>query len=473
MVVSLDPTRAAGRRDVALRFLYERIDYERAVSIMYHEGGFKLDRMRELLSRLGNPGRGLPIVHVAGTKGKGSTAAMIAGVLTAAGYRTALFTSPHLDRVEERMAIDGQPCSPDELADLVEWVAPHVRAMDHQGARRRPAEPGPTYFEIITAMALSHFSRRKVDAAVLEVGLGGRLDSTNVCHPKVSVITSISLDHTTQLGHSLEAIAREKAGIIKPEVPVVSGVVESGPRTVIRAACQARQSLLVEMGRDFHFDYHPPRRLDRAPGLGTVDFRYEGPGGPRFYAGVPLGLVGRHQAANAAVALAALIQFERAAGRQIPENAIRDGLARLAWPARVEVVARHPTVVIDAAHNVASVESLVRTLDESFSPSRRFLIFATTLEKDVRGMLKRLLTAFEHVVLTQYLDNPRAVPVEDLRAMAEAVSGRTYPWFVRPADAWDAVRAQAGPDDLICVTGSFFLAAQMRQEVFARPAGPV
>jgi dihydrofolate synthase/folylpolyglutamate synthase len=250
-------------------------------------------------------------------------------------------------------------------------------------------------------------------------------------------------------------------------------VIEPGPQAVIRAACQEHQSPLLEMGRDFACDYNPPRRLDRAPAVGTVDFRYEGPGGPRVYAGVPLGLVGRHQAANAAVALAALIQFERATGAQIPEKAIRDGLAHLTWPARVEVVARRPTVVIDAAHNVASVEALVHTLDESFAPRRRYLIFATTLEKDVRGMLQRLLAAFDHVVLTQYLNNPRAVPVEDLRALAEEVSGRTYPWFVRPADAWDAVRAQAGPDDLICVTGSFFIAAQLRQEVLARPAGPL
>ncbi len=473
MVVPLDPRLVASRRDAALRFLHERIDHERAASIAYHEGEFKLARMRDLLARLGNPDRGLPILHIAGTKGKGSTAAMSAAVLSAAGYRTGLFTSPHLDRVEERMAIDGQPCSPDELADLVEGVAPQVREMDHQGIRRRPAELGPTYFEIITAVALAHFARRKADAAVLEVGLGGRLDSTNVCHPKVSVITSISLDHTAQLGHSLEAIACEKAGIIKPGVPVVSGVVEPGPQAVIRNVCQARQSLLVEMGRDFAFDYHPPRRLDRAPALGRVDFRYEGPGGPRVCQDLPLGLVGRHQAANAAVALAALVQFEQATGWRIPDEAIRDGLARLAWPARVEVVARHPTVVIDAAHNVASVEALLRALDESFAPRRRYLIFGTTLEKDVRGMLARLRGAFDHVVLTQYLDNPRAVPVEDLRAMAEEVSGCPHPWFARPADAWGAVRAQAGADDLICVTGSFFLAAQLRQEVLARPAGPV
>ena len=235
----------------ALRFLMDRIDYERTLSMPCSEEAFKLDRMRELLRRLGDPQNRMPIVHVAGTKGKGSTAAMMAAVLSAAGYRTGLFTSPHLDRVEERIVIDGQPCSAEELAALVELVRPAVEALDREtevekgtgpicrndpeGAAHKlelsPCPPlGPTYFEIITAAALCHFARRRVDAAVLEVGLGGRLDSTNVCTPAVSIITSISFDHVKQLGDTLAAIAAEKAGIIKPGVPVVSGVTADEPR---------------------------------------------------------------------------------------------------------------------------------------------------------------------------------------------------------------------------------------------------
>ncbi len=196
----------------ALRFLYDRVDYERALAIPYSPWGLKLCRMRDLLDRLGSPDRQLAIVHVAGTKGKGSTAAMIAAVLTAAGYRTGLFTSPHLDRVEERIALDGQPCSGDELVELVRRVQPAIREIDEEAAREHPADGGPTFFEITTAMALVHFAARGARAAVLEVGLGGRLDSTNVCQPRIAVITSISFDHVKQLGNTLESIARRESG---------------------------------------------------------------------------------------------------------------------------------------------------------------------------------------------------------------------------------------------------------------------
>ena len=201
--------------DAALEFLLGRIDYERTTAVPYCRREYRLDRMRELLNRLDDPQRTYPIVHVAGTKGKGSTAAMIAGILTAAGYRTGLYSSPHLDRMEERVAIDGQSCSSGELVELIERVWPAVSAMD-RCADQGDGPGRPTYFEITTAMALVQFARRAVDAAVLEVGMGGRLDSTNVCPTIASVITSISFDHTKQLGNTLESIAREKAGIIKP-----------------------------------------------------------------------------------------------------------------------------------------------------------------------------------------------------------------------------------------------------------------
>jgi dihydrofolate synthase/folylpolyglutamate synthase len=424
--------------------------------------------MRELLTRIGDPDRGMPILHVAGTKGKGSTSAMAAAVLTAAGFRIGLFTSPHLERVEERIAIDGQPCSSSEFVDLLGRMAPAVETMDREGLARTPPEPGPTYFEITTAMAFLHFAEAKVDAAVLEVGLGGRLDSTNVCQPLVSVITSISFDHTKHLGDTLEAIAREKAGIIKPGVPVVSGVTDPEPREVMRQTCRELGCRLIERGVDFEVSYTPPHGVDLSPDLGKIDFRYMGPDNPHEYSGVALGLLGPHQGANAAVALAALVQL-RGMGWEIPERAVRDGLARLACPARVELIARRPAVVIDAAHNVASVEALIRTLNESLSARRRLLVFAGTQEKDIPGMLKHLLGQFDHVILTQYLDNPRAVPVTELAATATALTGRSYHVCARPAEAWDAARTLAGPNDLICVTGSFFIAAQMRHEVLARP----
>ena len=449
-------------REAAMRFLFGRIDYERARNVPYRKREFKLERMRELLDRLDNPQRSVPIVHVAGTKGKGSTTAMIAAVLSAAGYRTGAFTSPHFDRLEERIAVDGRPCSAAELVELVARIRPAVEAMDREVPPDDPDEIGPTYFEITTAMALLHFTRCRVDVAVLEVGLGGRLDSTNVCTPRVSVITSISFDHTKQLGTTLESIAREKAGIIKPDVPVISGVIEEEPREAIRQVCRRHGCRLIERDLDFDFHYRPPVHLEREPAAGQLDFRCRLPGREHAYESLPLKLLGRHQAANAAVALAAVDELRRT-GWQIPEAAIRTGLAEVTCPGRVEVLARQPAVVVDTAHNVASVAALVEVLEESFSARRRLLLFATTEEKDLQGMLGHLLGRFDEVIFTRYLDNPRAVPPEKLSTVAGELTGRSYARYADPADALGAILASAAPDDLVCITGSFFLAAELRR----------
>jgi dihydrofolate synthase / folylpolyglutamate synthase len=477
----------SARHASAQRFLLDRIDYERAQSMPCSEEAMKLDRMRELLRRLGDPQAEIPIVHVAGTKGKGSTSAMLAAVLSAAGFRTGLFTSPHLDRIEERMAVDGRHCSTDEFVELIELVRPAVEALDQaaiNGTGLISAPPlGPTYFEIVTAMALCYFVRREVGAAVLEVGLGGRLDSTNVCTPCVSIITSISFDHTKQLGETLAAIAAEKAGIIKPGVPVVSGVTDDEPREVVRRIARQSGCRVVELGVDFDFDYRPPRHLEQAASPGHLDFRRLSD--PKAaWQDIAIRLVGRHQAANAALVLAAVEELRRI-GWNIPEAAVRRGLAETVWPARVEVVARRPTIVIDAAHNAASIEALVEVLDESFSARRRILIFGTTQEKDLRGMLDRLLGRFDHVIFTRYVDNPRGVPPEDLSALAAqlvsagplagdgpGVKTPSIEIAANPAEAWAAVHRLAEPDDLICITGSFFLAAEMRRQLALRPLSP-
>jgi len=455
-----------------MRFLYARIDYERVTTVPYSRHQFKLDRMRKLLARLDDPQQTLPIVHVAGTKGKGSTAAMIGSVLSAAGYRTGVFSSPHLDQIEQRMAIDGQPCSSTELVELVDRLTPAVTRMDKEASVCGGIEIGPTFFEVVTAMALLYFARHKVDMAVLEVGLGGRLDSTNVCQPRLSVITSISFDHTRQLGNTLELIAREKAGVVKPGVPVISGVVRGGSREVIRRICRGQGCRLIELGRDFDFRYDPPRRLELAPGSGRLDFVHHLRGSDCSYRDLGLGLLGHHQAANAALALAVLAEL-RQGGWQIPEQAVRGGLAQLDWPARVELLARRPAIVVDSAHNAASIDALLSVLRESFSVRRRLLIFATTREKDARGMLSRLLGQFSEVILTRYLENPRAVPPEELDRMAAGLGGQSRRVCPDPASAWGHASALAGSEDLICVTGSFYIAAEIRRLIRARPPSPL
>jgi dihydrofolate synthase / folylpolyglutamate synthase len=471
----------------AKEFLDRRVDFERFSRIPDMARAFRLDRMRNLLTKLGNPQDSLPIIHIAGTKGKGSVSAMTASVLSKAGYRVGLFTSPHLERVEERIVFAGRQCSEAEFVALIEAVRPVVEDLDRAAGSGEFEEIGPTYFEILTAMALLHFREKQASAVVLEVGLGGRLDSTNVCLPKLSVITSISFDHTQQLGNTLKAIASEKAGIIKPGVPVISGVTEEEPREEIRRIARQCGSRLVEAGTDFQFRHAPPQHLELAPQCGILEFiphstlplgavpgvradslenclhpnpipKGQGLIEPRHY---ELSLLGRHQAANAAVVLAAIFELRRQ-GWDISEDALHDGLRETSLPARVEVIARRPTVILDSAHNVASIAALIAVLEESFAARKRLMIFAATKDKDHRAMLPLLLGDFDEIYLTQYASNPRFVPAEELATIAFELSGRRCPTYLSSAEAWQNATQNASAEDLICIAGSFFLAAELR-----------
>jgi dihydrofolate synthase/folylpolyglutamate synthase len=440
----------------ALAFLNSRLNFERVLAPAYGQNTLKLERMRELVARLGDPHKKYPIVHIAGTKGKGSTSYMVAGILTAAGYRMGMYTSPHLDRLEERFVIDGQPCAEEELIALIEHVRPVALAMDAQA--RSPLEIGPTYFELTTAMALLHFAWKHVNGAVLEVGLGGRLDSTNICEPAATLITSISFDHTRQLGNTLAAIAAEKAGIVKPGVPLISGVVEHEPRDAIRAICALRGAPTIELGLDFDFEYLPPANAAEGE---TAQLNFRSLHSPAVeLRRIDLGMLGRHQAANAAAALALVVELRRQ-GWNIPESAVRAALAACRPPARIELASRRPKVVIDAAHNVASVQALLQTLAESLPARRKILVFGTTREKDVPGMLRLLLPWFDLAIFTRYQQNPRGIPPEELAESAREL-GYCPTLCPTPEQAWDKASCHLHDDDLVCVTGSFFLAAEMK-----------
>lgn len=437
----------------AVEFLFNRVNFERLSGMQYSADDFKLDRMRELLRRLGDPHEAVPAVHIAGTKGKGSTAAITAAILSAAGIRVGLFTSPHISVFEERMAVNGVIPSADDLVDLVRPVALVVAELD-----KLPGHMSPTYFEIATALAWLYFREQRAEIAVLEVGMGGRLDATNLCRPAVCVVTTISRDHTRQLGSRLDQIAREKAGIIKSAVPVVSGVADEEARAVVAETCRRQGAPLLELGRDFQYRYRPATigglRADEA----TVDIVAPG----HTWHGLTLPLVGEHQARNLALATMT-IKLLAEQGWKIPPDAVTEGLAHLRWPGRIEVLGRAPTVIVDAAHNWEAVAALLRTLDESFEAQRRVLIFAATRDKDVSGMLRQLLPRFDTVVITCFQNNPRHVPVE---ALAETVRGLTDQLFHTAPDAasaWKLARRFSSEGDLICVTGSFFLAAEVRE----------
>lgn len=440
----------------ALEFLFSRINYERAHSDDYSSSDFKLDRMTKLLSLLGDPQERIPAVHIAGTKGKGSTAAMVSSILAAAGERVGLVTSPHMEAFEERMRVDGRTPTAAQIIELVNQVAEPVAWLD-----RTPGRMAPTYFEIATALAWVYFEQQQVTTAVLEVGLGGRLDATNVCRPDVSVITSISRDHTKLLGSRLSQIAREKAGIIKPGVPVVSGAQPPEARAAIEDVCRERGSRLAQI--DVDFGYQPSPEFAKPGGPPVVDIRTPW----RPWSAVPATLVGAHQMHNAAVAVTS-VDVLRNAGYLIPEEAVYRGMASVQWPLRIEVLRREPTVIVDAAHNWASVAALVQTLDANFLSRRRVLIFGTSRDKDVLGMLRQLLPVFDTVIFTQYLNNPRAVPARELGRMVQAVC--KYPFHVAadPASAWKLAQKFASPADLVCATGSFFLAAEVRELILDR-----
>ncbi len=458
-------------RQVALDWLLGRINYERTAIIPYQERQLKLDRMRQLLTRLGQPDASLKIIHVAGTKGKGSTSAMITGILGAAGFRTGLFSSPHLDRIEERFAVDGQPCTAAELAALLERLRTVVRAMDDEAVSDGEPTAGPTYFDITTAMALLHFVERGVDAAVLEVGLGGRLDSTNVCLPAVSVITTISFDHMKQLGYTLAAIAREKAGIIKPGVPVVCGVLEPDAQAVIAEVARAHGCRLIQLGRDFEFSYRRPRGKPKSA-MAMIDFTYRIPGQEHRLENVVIGMRGPHQATNAAIALATVAEL-RHQGWCVSADAARIGLGRAMLPARVELIAGEPTVVLDAAHNPASAQALIEALAELPQAARRTLIISISQDKDMRAIVRELAPHFDRFLATQYQENPRAMPAAELASMIRdelaccGGSSKIVTICAKPDEAWKIVRQSAVPRELVCITGSFFLAAEMRPLVLA------
>ena len=402
------------------------------------------------------------MVHVAGTKGKGSTVAMLAAVLQAAGHRVGRYMSPHVDAIEERICIGGRPISAADLVRAFNDVIPAVERMDRAAMRRGGS--GPTWFEVLTVVAFVHFARARVDLAVLETGLGGRLDATNVSQPVLSIITSISLDHMHLLGSTIARIATEKSGIIKRGCPVISTAVHPAARRVIESTAARRRAPLVQLGRDFDAVYLPHDAGDAhadplAPGRVAVTMAAARTASPVVF---PLAMRGGHQAINAAAVVMAARSLD-ARGFRVTDRALAKGLGEVCLPARIERVGDKPLVILDAAHNVASMQSLVATLApaaRAFSPT--VLLFAASADKQIAEMLTAARGRFDHVVITRYATNPRAATVPLLVEACRRAGLPAPQVATTPAEALRLARSLATRRGLVCVAGSFFLAAEIR-----------
>jgi dihydrofolate synthase/folylpolyglutamate synthase len=438
----------------ALRYLSERSGYDRGfVANPFEREGVGLERTAWLLRAVGSPERRYPSVHIAGTKGKGSTAACLASILDAAGYRVGLYTSPHLHTFRERIQIAGRPIDSDLFARLMAELAAANAAL----VAERPDWGEATAFELATALALLAFARAEVDVAVVEVGLGGRLDATNVLLPEVAAITSISYDHTQILGDTLAEIAREKAGIIKPGRPVVSAPQRPEAEAVIVRTAAERDAPLLLGGRDWAVKGTPAR------------FSYRGPGGE--LRDLRLVLRGAHQVENAGVALA-VVQLLGARGLPIPEPALRRGLAQVRWPGRLEVLRERPLVVVDGAHNVDSAERLAQAMREEFAWRRLVLILGIARDKDIPGIVRALAPLADEVVAVASHSPRAAAPERILAAVGEVAPGVPARAAGSVAAALDAALGRAGPEDLILVTGSLYAVAEAREALGLAQADP-
>ena len=439
--------------------LYGRINYERQAYVA--PKSFDLSKMRGLVQRLGSPELKYPVIHVAGTKGKGSVCTMLGSILTTSGFRTGVYTSPHMETIHQRMAVDGKLVTDDQMLAVFERFEPIVAEYDQWLAsqNRRPV----TFFEFTTSMAMQFFADQKCDAVVLETGLGGRLDSTNVCQPKLCVVTNISLDHTKQLGTTLEKIASEKAGIIKPNVPVISGVTGEPCQPVIQDVAADRSSPVLQRDRDFSIQRH-------SDGV-HFDFTMKTGDNVVGIKNLQSGMLGSHQADNAALAVAAAIEL-RASDWKIDDDAIRTGLLRARLAGRMEQVCSQPNVILDMGHNPASAEALrdyLCDISPDWKPAtKRTLIFATTKEKDCGNMLAVLLPIFDEIVFTQYQNNPRAMPTADLLEHAVRLGFEQKVSVIsQPDAAWTKSFSGVTDSDFICIAGSVFLLAELRGSVIA------
>lgn len=444
-----------------LDYLYSFVDFSLTRQDRYSPDQFTLDNMYKLMDAIDHPDREYAIIHIAGTKGKGSASALCSSALQASGYRVGMYTSPHLHDYAERIKLNGNPISHQNLISLVSELKPVIESI-----------PKITTFEITTALALEYFKQERVDVAVVEVGLGGRLDATNVVDPDVVVITSISYDHTYFLGNTIKEIAGEKAGIIKPGVPVIMAPQEDEAIPVIVNRCKEQSAPLIQVGVEYRYQSvshsldgqvldiwsASESLVENESHAGSIDK-------PSKPCQLRIPLLGGHQLENAATAYTALQVFRQLV-LPLSDEAIRDGFSQVHWPARFEVLQRFPPVIVDAAHNRDSASKLSRTLQEYFPGSGIVLVFGASEDKDIFGMLSELMPDVDMLIATKSY-HPRSISPEKIDNIASP--------FEKPTIVTDDVSKGleealgfVGERQVILVTGSIFVAAGGREAWFKR-----
>src|SRR2546421_8071276 len=437
----------------ALRYLGSLSDYERLRIVRYTSQNFDLERMRALLKRLGNPQDQFKTVHVAGTKGKGSTCAMVAAMLQASGYKVGLYTSPHLVDIRERVQINGAMIPPADFARLVRLLEPIVARL----------KPTPSYFDVLTAMAFKYFAEQKVQIAIIETGLGGRLDSTNVIKPEVTAITSISKDHMAQLGNTLGKIATEKGGIFKHNVPALSVMQDPEAEAALKVVADKIGAPLEIVGKQIEFSY----RFESSRMLGphnrvcltTANTRFEHLAAPRG---------GDDQAINCGLALS-IIDKLKGRGFVINDMKAMDGLNKLSMPGRMEQIATNPRVIVDGAHNAASVDAFMRAIGQHVPYDSMVLIFGCCADKDVTGMLEKITGGADKVIFAK-VDNIRTADPAELAAQYTELYGKMAQVASSLDDALSIANRAVTKEDLICITGSFYLVGEAKKYFAAKEA---
>ncbi len=439
----------------ALSYLESFTDYERKPPGRYDKRTYNLLRTEKLLNYLGYPHNSIRAIHIAGTNGKGSTGAMLASILKEANFKAGFYSSPHLISFRERIRIGDELIPEERICALTDDIKSAVEKLEKDHLER------PSFFEVYTAMCLLYFASEEVDFAILEVGMGGRLDATNVVEPVISIFTSIDIDHTEDLGKTRVAIAKEKSGIIKEGVPVITATQKKDVLGVLEEKCKEKNSVMTEvrMKDDFQANEgsHQIYLEEKCVSLEGCKFKVYGTKNSYDLLSIPL--LGKHQILNAGVALCA------ADFLGIPPTYISSGLEKTTWPGRVHLFAGKHPILLDGAHNPSAARSLASTIKRLFPEKKIILVFGICIDKDIGGVGKELFPLADKIILTK-ADNPRAAEPSYLKEKFMANSKIAS----SPGDAMRIALNEASDESLVCVAGSFFLVGEILQYLDFAPS---